>query len=89
MINNKTIAVIFSAFWTFETSFSPKIDQLTAIYFFKFKGAWRTQFLDHALQIFKIIITFQGVLKIILRFFYISHGLENRKIGTHCTIHLL
>ena len=54
----------------------------------KFKGAWQAHFLSHALHILKIIITFEDVLLLILVFFDISHGLEDRKIGTHCPLHL-
>ena len=70
-----------------ETSSSPKIDSLTAISFLKFKGTWKLHFLSHALHIFKMIITFEGVLFVLLEFFVISHGLEDRKISTKCTIH--
>ena len=56
--------------------------------FLKFKGAWQAHFLSHALHILKIIITFEDVLLIILDFFDISNGLEDRKIGTKCSLHL-
>ena len=54
-----------------------------------FKGAWQAHFLSHALHILKIIITFEDVLLVQLVLFHISHGLEDRKIGTHCPLHLL
>ena len=82
------MALIFSSFWHLETSSSPKIDRLTAISFLKFKGAWQAHFFSHALHILKIIITFEDVLLVILVFFDISHGLEDRKIGTHCPLHM-
>ena len=83
------MAITFSSFWDLETSSSPKIDQLTAISFLKFKGEWQAHFLSHALHIPKIIITFEDVYLVKLVFIYISYGLSNRKIGTHCTNHMM
>ena len=37
----------------------------------------------------QIIIPFEDVLLVLLVFFDISHGLEDRKIGTHYSLHLL
>ena len=89
MIINQKIAITLSSFWDFELSSSSKTDRLTAISFLKFKGAWQAHFLSHALHIFKIIITFEDGLLVILVFFDISHGLEDRKSGTQCSLHLL
>ena len=83
----KKTAITFSLFWHLKTSSSSKIDQLAAISFFEFKGAWQTHFLSQALHILKIIITFEDVLLVVLVFFDIFHGLEDRKISTKCTIH--
>ena len=60
-----------------------------AISFLKFKGTWQAHFMSHALHILKIIITFEDILLAQLIFFDISHGLEDKKIGTHYTIHML
>ena len=54
--------------WDLKTSSSPKIDQITANSFLKFKGALRAHFLGHALHTFKIIISFEGVLMLLLGF---------------------
>ena len=50
------------------------------------KGTWQAHFFSHVLHIIKIIITFQDVLMVLLGFFDISHGLEDREIGIHCTL---
>jgi len=36
--NKKRFAIIFSSFWAFKTSSSPKIDRLTATFFLTQKG---------------------------------------------------
>ena len=79
----------FSSIWEFETSFSPKIDQLMAISFFRFKGVWQAHLFKPCFHILKIIITFEGVLMLFLEFFDTSCGLGDGKFETHCTLHLL
>ena len=89
MIKNQKTAITFLSFWCLETSSSPKINRLTAICFLKFKGTWQAHFLSHTLHILKIIITFEDVILVLLVFFDISHGLGDRKFGSHCSLHLL
>ena len=62
--NKKEITI--SSFWDLETSSSPKINQLTAIYVLKFKGAWQAHFFSHVLHIFQIIITFEDASQVVL-----------------------
>ena len=82
------MAITFSSFWDFKFSSSPKIDQLTAISFLKFKGTLQAHSFSLTLHIFKIIMTFEDVLFVLLGFIDIFYGLQDRKFGTHCSLHL-
>ena len=55
----------------------------------KFKGAWHTHFLSHALHILKITITFEDFLIIFLGFVDISVSLRSAKklVGTEVSVY--
>jgi len=77
----------FSIILGSKTTFSPKIDRIMADSILNFKGAWRAHFLSPSY--FQNHHNFQRCFNAIIRIFYLSHGLGDGKIGTHCSLYLL
>ena len=66
-----------------ESLFEPKS------YHFKSFLHYKNRAKDHTIHTLKIIITFKGLLMLLVGFFDISNGFGVEKDGTHCSLHLL